>query len=140
MLGLVTKDISHFFSDSIYIAQEHPIAGVINKGIVEYDILCDVKSIPLIDNSVDLILSTSSLEHIEFPDEFFSEANRVLKPGGALYINVPFIYSEHEIPYDFQRQTRYGLERHYKKANFEIYLYNQHHLLFSQHNIFFFKQ
>lgn len=108
-----------FFSKSIYVAQEHPIAGQQNKEISEFDILSDVRTIPLRDCSVDLILSTSSLEHIEFPELFFAEAFRVLKPGGALYINVPFAYPEHEIPYDFQRLTRYGLNRSYIDQGFE---------------------
>lgn len=108
-----------FFDESIYIAQEHPIAGQQNKNIQVYDILSDVKTIPIKDGSVDLVLSTSSLEHMEFPDLFFAESIRILKPGGALYINVPFAYEEHEIPYDFQRPTRYGLIRYYSHAGFE---------------------
>ena len=108
-----------FFEDSIYIAQEHPIAGEKNKKIMEYDILSDVRVIPLKDNSVDLVLSTSSLEHLEFPELFFSESMRILKPGGSLFINVPFAYAEHEVPYDFQRFTRYGLTRNYSHSGFE---------------------
>lgn len=108
-----------FFNESLYIAQEHPEAGKKNKKITEYDILCDVKNIPLKDCSVDLILSTSSLEHLEFPDEFFKETYRVLKPGGVLYINVPFVIQEHEIPFDFCRYTRYGLKKLYSHSGFE---------------------
>lgn len=108
-----------FFCDALYIAQEHPVAGAVNKGICVYDILCDVKHIPLQADSVDVVLSTSSLEHIRDPDLFFKEANRVLAPGGSLWINVPFAYNEHEIPFDFQRPTRYGLARWYEDAGFE---------------------
>jgi SAM-dependent methyltransferase len=107
-----------FFHDCLYIAQEHPEAGKINKGITEYDILCDVKSIPLRDESVDAVLSTSSFEHFEYPQEFVNEAYRVLKPGGSLWIHVPFVYHEHEVPYHFQHPTRFGLERHFRHAGF----------------------
>ena len=37
---------------------------------------------PLEDHSIDLILTDWTLEHISNPDHFFSEASRVLKPGG----------------------------------------------------------
>jgi SAM-dependent methyltransferase len=107
-----------FFEDAIYIAQDHPVAGLQNKKILKYDILCDVRFIPLKDNSVDVILSTSSLEHMEFPGAFFSESFRVLKPGGKLFISAPFAYPEHEVPYDFQRLTRYGMLREYNQAGF----------------------
>jgi SAM-dependent methyltransferase len=108
-----------FFAKSIYVAQEHPTAGELNKGIHEYDILSDVKRIPLQEGCVDLVLSTNSLEHVERPDLFFAEAYRVLVPGGALYVNVPFAYPEHEVPFDFQRPTRYGLRDYYERAGFE---------------------
>lgn len=107
-----------FFSESIYIAQEHPEAGVKNKSISKYDILSDVKNIPLENESVNCVLSTSSLEHFEYPEEFFYEAYRILKPSGTLFIHVHFMYPEHETPYDFQRPTRYGLHRWFSHSGF----------------------
>jgi SAM-dependent methyltransferase len=107
-----------FFGESLYIGQEHPVAGVQNKGIAKYEVLCDVRKIPLKDDSVRAVLSTSSLEHMEFPDDFFRESYRTLLPGGGIFIHVPFLYLEHEIPYDFQRPTRYGLKRWLEQAGF----------------------
>ena len=49
------------------------------------------------------------------------EAHRVLKPGGKIFINVPFKYPEHEIPFDYQRPTRFGLERWFEDAGFNEY-------------------
>lgn len=110
-----------FFEDCLYIAQEHPQAGKVNKGINNYDILCDVRTIPIKNDTVDAVLSTSSFEHFEFPQEFVNESYRVLKPGGSLWINVPFTHPEHEIPYHFQHPTRYGLMRHFRHAGFSNY-------------------
>ena len=45
------------------------------------------------DNSVDLCLCDSVLEHIEEPDLFFSECRRVLKDGGYLCIRTPNLWS-----------------------------------------------
>lgn len=41
---------------------------------------------PLEAASVDIVISDAVLEHLAEPDEFFSEAKRVLKPGGFLCI------------------------------------------------------
>lgn len=61
------------------------------------------------DNCADYILNTSVLEHINEPEEMLSHIYRVLKPGGKLYLYVPFVIPEHQIPYDFYRYTSYGL-------------------------------
>lgn len=44
---------------------------------------------PIGNDSIDLIVCDYVLEHIDNPDKFFSEANRVLKNGGYLCIRTP---------------------------------------------------
>lgn len=109
-----------FFENCIYISQEHE-AGISLKNMqnVEYDIISPLdEKIPFKDNTFDGVLSTSVLEHIRYPDKFISEAYRVLKPGGKLFVNCPFCYPEHEEPFDFNRPSRFGLERWFKDAGF----------------------
>lgn len=109
-----------FFEKSIYLSQEHQ-EGIKLKGMqnIKYDLISPLdKKIPLKDNCLDAVLSNSTLEHIRYPERFFAESYRVLKPGGRIYISVPFIALEHEVPYDFQRPTRYGLQSWLNDANF----------------------
>ena len=67
------------------------------------NLVCDAHRLPLKDKSVDGIWIQAVLEHVEDPIMVVSELFRVLKPGGILYSEVPFMQGVHEGPYDFQR-------------------------------------
>ena len=43
-----------------------------------------------------------------------------MTPEGKLIITVPFVWDEHEQPYDFARYSSYGLEYLLKNNGFEI--------------------
>jgi len=118
--GAGTMRYKPFFTNAIYISQEH-VAGIEKKemGDIEYDIVQDLTTIPLKDECLDVVMSTSVIEHLRYPVKFFEEAFRVIKGGGRLFVHVPFVYNEHEAPFDFQRPTRYGLERWFVDAGFE---------------------
>lgn len=61
-------------------------------------------------NHFDGVLCNQVLEHVFTPENFLSELYRVLEPGGKLLLSVPFIWDEHEQPYDYRRYTTFGLE------------------------------
>lgn len=48
---------------------------------------CDLARIP--DESVDLVVSFETIEHLRKPERFLAEVRRVLKPGGRLIGSVP---------------------------------------------------
>jgi SAM-dependent methyltransferase len=73
------------------------------------DIVADAHNIPLPDNSVDAIFSLAVLEHVADPQKVVSEMYRVLKPGGYLYSEIPFIFFFHGYPTDFTRFTQEGI-------------------------------
>lgn len=53
--------------------------------------LQDVRCLALADNVVELMISLGVVEHFERgPDEALAEAARVVRPGGRLFIAVPF--------------------------------------------------
>ena len=56
------------------------------------------------------VVSTQVLEHVADPDQYLSECRRLLKPDGRLVISVPMQWRHHEIPHDYRRYTRFGLE------------------------------
>ena len=62
----------------------------------EYDSLSllksDLQTISLRDNSVDVVISRSVLEHVENPEKAYREIHRILKPGGHFICLTPNYY------------------------------------------------
>lgn len=61
------------------------------------------------EGSVDAVLSASVLEHLQAPWLLAAEINRVLKPGGLVYHQVPGAWPAHAQPNDFWRISAEGL-------------------------------
>lgn len=76
--------------------------------------------IPLAENTIDLVISNSVLEHIDTPEIAISEASRVLKPGGLFYCQTNFLYQEHGEPIDYCRFTLNGLRKLTERHNFSV--------------------
>ena len=84
------------------------------------DLYGDAQSLPLGDASVDHALLLDVLEHLPNPERCLVELHRVIKSGGSLTIQVPFIYPLHDAPLDFHRWTRYGLRQSARRSGFDI--------------------
>jgi len=69
----------------------------------------DAHRIPLASNSVDGVVMQAVLEHLRNPEMAIAEAERVLRPGGSLYVEMPFLQGFHADPHDYQRYTIEGL-------------------------------
>jgi len=77
------------------------------------DIVGDIHDLPFDDNSIESIVCIAILEHVERPWQAIDEMYRVLKPGGYLYIYVPFLYYYHPMKgyyKDYYRFTKDGLK------------------------------
>ena len=75
------------------------------------DLVADAHNIPAADNSFDAVFSLAVLEHVTDPYRVVAEMIRVLKPGGYLYSEVPFIFFFHGYPSDYTRFTLEGMKR-----------------------------
>lgn len=80
------------------------------------DAYYDGRHLPFPDGSFDAVLCSQVFEHVFTPDEFLREVHRVLRPGGCLLLAVPFVWDEHEQPYDFARYSSFGLKAVLERA------------------------
>jgi SAM-dependent methyltransferase len=70
--------------------------------------IADGHAIPLADGSVDGVVVQAVLEHVLEPTVVAKEIHRVLRSGGIVYADTPFLFPVHEGPYDFSRFTDSG--------------------------------
>ncbi len=73
----------------------------------DVDVFFDGLKLPFPDRQFDLVVAFEVLEHVETT---LFEIRRVTKQDGRLLVTTPFVWPEHEEPFDFRRLTSYGLE------------------------------
>lgn len=85
------------------------------------DYICDAHNLPFKDGSFEGVWIQAVLEHVVLPEVVVSEIYRVLKVGGIVYSETPFLQQVHEGAYDFTRYTVLGhryLFRQFKAIEF----------------------
>lgn len=74
------------------------------------DLVADAHDLHMVANdSVDFVISVSVLEHVRYPQKVMQEIYRIIKPGGIVYISVPFVFPFHADPDDFYRFSYKGI-------------------------------
>ena len=79
----------------------------------EADIVADATNLPIQSDSVDFIINTAMLEHVQTPEKIINEMHRVLKAGGGFICYVPFMAPFHAAPHDFHRWTIEGAKNYF---------------------------
>lgn len=82
--------------------------------------VADITALPFKDGVADWVLIPNIVEHVREPEAMFREAFRVLKKQGRAFVFAPHVREEHQLPYDYFRYTRYGLQHLFEKAGFEV--------------------
>lgn len=105
------------FAHCDYVTQDWP--GTVHPGARATDIVGDLHDLDVPDASFDAVVLTEVLEHVAEPEQVLGELRRVLRPGGRLFLTVPFVGELHEEPHDHYRYTSHGLRGLLDRAGFE---------------------
>lgn len=117
-VGCGTKPYQKFFAYSEYIGLEYDTG--IDQDKKEADYYYSGDSFPFEDALFSSALCNQVLEHIFNPESFLSEINRVLKINAKLLLTVPFVWDEHEQPFDYARYSSFGLKHLLEKKGFKV--------------------
>ena len=117
-IGCGHKPYAHLSHAREYIGLE--LDTPTNRIHKKADYFYDGAHMPFANQNFDNLISNQVFEHVFNPNDFLKEANRVLKMDGKFLITVPFVWDEHEQPYDYARYSSFGLEYLLCENGFEI--------------------
>ena len=118
-VGCGRKPYESLFNVTSYIGLDIAGGGH-NDDAKSADVYYDGKVFPFTDSFFDYVISNQVLEHVLDQEQLMEEIYRVLKPDGLLLITVPFVWDEHEAPYDYWRYTSFGTNYFFSEKGFEI--------------------
>lgn len=117
--GCGSKPYSNLFNVTEYVGVDIESSGHSHEN-EKIDIYYDGKKIPIEDEYFDSVFSSEVFEHIFNLPEILLEIHRVLKKDGILLCTIPFVWDEHEKPYDNARYTSFGVKYLMENAGFEV--------------------
>ena len=117
-VGCGSKPYEGLYASSEYIGLEYDTPEYRESKTAEY--FYDGETFPFEDASFDSLVANEVFEHVFNPDRFLNEAHRVLKQDGTIFLTMPFVWDEHEQPYDFARYSSFGIRALLERHDFEI--------------------
>ena len=118
-VGCGLRPYEPYFPTGLYVGVDIEVSGRI-PAMKAPDYYYDGRLLPFPDDSFEGVISTQVLEHVRDPLGLLAEMYRVIKPQGSLIISLPFVWQEHEEPYDFFRFTRFGITELLEQAGFKV--------------------
>lgn len=92
------------------------------------DVLCFGEALPFDDGTFDGIVSLAVLEHCEDPFAVAGEMVRVLRPGGSMVVDWPFLQPVHGYPNHYFNATPEGGRLTFERLGMSVQLSVPHHL------------
>jgi len=117
--GCGSKPYKSLFSVESYTGLDFEMTGH-DHTTEEIDVWYDGRVIPFPDEHFDCVLCSEVVEHLFDAHAAIAEIHRVLKPGGKLLLTCPFVWIEHEVPYDYSRYTQYALRHVLEQGGFRV--------------------
>lgn len=107
-------------ASALYAAGNIEIVGIDVFPSPDTSLVADAHALPFKPASFDAVWIQAVLEHVIDPQKVVTEIHRVLKSGGLVYADTPFMQQVHAGAYDFQRFTASGhrwLFRHFAQID-----------------------
>ena len=122
--GCGSKPYENLFDVDEYIGIDISVSGHSHTAS-KVDCFYDGKVVPFPDAYFDNVFSSEVFEHVFNIDEILDEVSRVLKLGGKLGFTCPFVWDEHEQPFDYARYTKFALEHLLQKHGFDLVMFEK---------------
>jgi SAM-dependent methyltransferase len=118
-VGCGSKPYRKLINCSQYTGLDTSVSGHDHRN-EDIDVLYDGKTFPFPNKTFDAVLCNQVLEHVFHPQLFLSEINRVCKTGAKCLFTVPFVWDEHEQPFDYARYSSFGLKALFEQHGFRV--------------------
>ena len=125
-IGLLEASNAKFKIAIEPLANEFRKHNLLPKGSDVIYLSIPAEKMPLLDKSIDIVISRNSLDHVDNPNKVVNEIIRILKPGGYFFLNVdinhpPMIAEPHHLTQKMISKMTKNLKLIMKK------IYNESH-------------